>query len=619
MALQAGILWQQARAAALKKKQWILAPANIWTAVQSPWTQVVPWQQVAGTAGWPTGDIAMAWLAKPTVATPQQPVMDRGVQTGFQMPDYSWLEAMDKKWLQDYLDSIDIRNMTGEKIATDELLKARRAARMLQEQSAVWQVNPNEQILADLQAQKEAEAARLWQQNTQQFDTYRQQIEAQAEQTRRRIEQQAQKQQQAMQSWLSFSWFGRSTVAVEKGNEIQQNVSDALSAMELANQAELQRYQAELQGATAEQLAQYDNQIRNYQLQASQWEADSIQKTNELNQSLWLTYEQKINNLLEAATQTAKTYEDLTEAEQQAIMWYAGVILDDKWNIDSDVLKSIPAGLSAYVINEAAKLRWSLPWEAAKVINAGTAKNPNYLQRNPETGTYDIPVGSMRGTGWGGTWGVGWMGWGWMWQQQIGTVWQWSALDLIDYNVKFKNIDQSNSFNYATRMIEASDVFNQLEKDIAWMSTAEYIYQKSLWALPYGSSLQNDVVQQQEQAERNFVNAVLRKESWATISKEEFTNAQKQYLPQPWDSAAVLEQKRKNRETALKGISAATGNQKSLAPAINAVAQKKQEKPQSKSTLNADKIRDFSTEAKRQWATDAEIKAYIAANAAQFR
>jgi len=36
-----------------------------------------------------------------------------------------------------------------------------------------------------------------------------------------------------------------------------------------------------------------------------------------------------------------------------------------------------------------------------------------------------------------------------------------------------------------------------------------------------------------EQAKKNFVNAVLRLESGAVISPSEFTNADKQYFPQP--------------------------------------------------------------------------------------
>lgn len=60
--------------------------------------------------------------------------------------------------------------------------------------------------------------------------------------------------------------------------------------------------------------------------------------------------------------------------------------------------------------------------------------------------------------------------------------------------------------------------------------------------------------QQYEQAQRNFVNAVLRRESGAVISDEEFANARAQYFPQPGDSAKVVEQKAANRETVINNL-----------------------------------------------------------------
>jgi hypothetical protein len=60
--------------------------------------------------------------------------------------------------------------------------------------------------------------------------------------------------------------------------------------------------------------------------------------------------------------------------------------------------------------------------------------------------------------------------------------------------------------------------------------------------------------QQVEQAQRDFVNAVLRRESGAVIADSEFRNAAKQYFPQPGDDKNTREQKRKNRELAIRGI-----------------------------------------------------------------
>jgi len=67
--------------------------------------------------------------------------------------------------------------------------------------------------------------------------------------------------------------------------------------------------------------------------------------------------------------------------------------------------------------------------------------------------------------------------------------------------------------------------------------------------------------QQVVQAQRNFVNAILRVESGASISQSEFDNAQRQYFPQSGDSKAVIDQKRQNRVIAMQGMAREAGPQ----------------------------------------------------------
>jgi len=64
----------------------------------------------------------------------------------------------------------------------------------------------------------------------------------------------------------------------------------------------------------------------------------------------------------------------------------------------------------------------------------------------------------------------------------------------------------------------------------------------------------NDNDQRAEQAQRDFINAVLRQESGAAIGASEFDNARKQYFPQPGDGKGVIEQKSKNRKLAIQGL-----------------------------------------------------------------
>lgn len=62
--------------------------------------------------------------------------------------------------------------------------------------------------------------------------------------------------------------------------------------------------------------------------------------------------------------------------------------------------------------------------------------------------------------------------------------------------------------------------------------------------------------QQVEQAQRDFINAVLRRESGAVIASSEFDSATRQYFPQPGDSGAVKKQKAMNRQLAIRGLMA---------------------------------------------------------------
>lgn len=110
---------------------------------------------------------------------------------------------------------------------------------------------------------------------------------------------------------------------------------------------------------------------------------------------------------------------------------------------------------------------------------------------------------------------------------------------------------------YADRAREAENILSG-EGGVEGQGTS--LGEKALSSIPgVGNYLVSDDFQKYDQARRNFVNAVLRKESGAVISPEEFGNAEKQYFPQPGDTAQVLAQKRANRETAIEGLHRAAG------------------------------------------------------------
>ncbi|MGO4125723.1 transglycosylase SLT domain-containing protein [Inquilinus sp. YAF38] len=113
---------------------------------------------------------------------------------------------------------------------------------------------------------------------------------------------------------------------------------------------------------------------------------------------------------------------------------------------------------------------------------------------------------------------------------------------------------QGNAALYADRMRAANAVIDQFGAE------GQDRGQNFLSAVPFfGNSMVSSGYQQNDQAQRDFVTATLRRESGAAISESEFTNARKQYFPQPGDSPEVIEQKRQNRLTAINGIARAAG------------------------------------------------------------
>ena len=88
----------------------------------------------------------------------------------------------------------------------------------------------------------------------------------------------------------------------------------------------------------------------------------------------------------------------------------------------------------------------------------------------------------------------------------------------------------------------------QAEKDL--QSLENYVPSEAAMAtsnLPFGNRMVSDEFQKYDQSRRNFINALLRRESGAVIAESEFDSANKQYFPMPGDSPQVLAQKAKNR------------------------------------------------------------------------
>ena len=107
------------------------------------------------------------------------------------------------------------------------------------------------------------------------------------------------------------------------------------------------------------------------------------------------------------------------------------------------------------------------------------------------------------------------------------------------------------SRGFAERAVISSEIIDQIGPQFAGITS--YLGQ----TLP--NILKTSDRQRFEQAQRNFVNAILRRESGAVINPDEFVNARKQYFPQPGDKPEVITQKARNREVMIRTLQSAGG------------------------------------------------------------
>lgn len=113
------------------------------------------------------------------------------------------------------------------------------------------------------------------------------------------------------------------------------------------------------------------------------------------------------------------------------------------------------------------------------------------------------------------------------------------------------NDGQSKALLFGTRMQEAHKVLGTLAAEGTTTSVPGSRLPLVGGAINAMSSGNNQML---DQAKRDFMTAVLRRESGASISTGEFDTADKQYFPQIGDSPGVIAQKSRNRALAIQGV-----------------------------------------------------------------
>ena len=116
---------------------------------------------------------------------------------------------------------------------------------------------------------------------------------------------------------------------------------------------------------------------------------------------------------------------------------------------------------------------------------------------------------------------------------------------------------QSNATAFGMRAVEAQKGLNALESQGFGNPGAG---SKLMQSMPIaGNYVTPEKQQEYNQYKRNFISAVLRKESGAAISNTEFANEDAKYFPQPGDSQSVRQQKSAARDLAIKALQVQAG------------------------------------------------------------
>jgi hypothetical protein len=113
---------------------------------------------------------------------------------------------------------------------------------------------------------------------------------------------------------------------------------------------------------------------------------------------------------------------------------------------------------------------------------------------------------------------------------------------------------------FASRMNQANkDLEKIIEAGFDPSAISTSIQQSTLFETDAGNRLRSSANQQYSTLRKNFVTAVMRKESGAAIAESELETAMQIYFPQPGDSKETIAQKRRNRMLATSLMQQAGG------------------------------------------------------------
>ena len=315
---------------------------------------------------------------KPTVATTSTPVVERVTkiedeQQEFVTPNFT---EQSEEELQDFVDKISTKIDFWEIPSQEEVIAAKKAKRLLTERQkqALWRDKEIWEAEAQLTTRKEQQVKN----REKLIEQKKKQLQTQFQERLASLEDATQRQKEAAQNVLSFSWFGRSTFAADRQAQIQDQFERSRAALELARDNALELERRRLEWEDAESLAPLSQRIQELRDEVFKSERQSLATTDALNQQASLAFDEKLANLLEISKKNIekrKEDEDVFNANTiKSIEFFAGLVLDEEWNINKDIYKDIPDRLKSFVLEKAAQnkldrwVRWDVDAFAQEII-----------------------------------------------------------------------------------------------------------------------------------------------------------------------------------------------------------------------------------------------------------
>lgn len=137
-----------------------------------------------------------------------------------------------------------------------------------------------------------------------------------------------------LNSWLSFSGFGRSSYALERRDEVTRSINAEISIAQAKAQAELKLYQAQLQGADTETLGALSQNLKTYTNALQNQQTENAKLAQALNDEANISLTQALDNMIALSWVNPEE----VDVERSKLLWFAAdkywnaILKDENWN-----------------------------------------------------------------------------------------------------------------------------------------------------------------------------------------------------------------------------------------------------------------------------------------------